>query len=137
MIEVYVDGLAELTNPGTGAYGFVVYRGGKKIDEGYGPAGVQVTNNYAEYVALIQALASIISSSDEPVVVKSDSKLLVNQMRGEWKSKKGAYLVKCREAGELAKRFKSLKFVWIPREENAEADGLSRIAYAEFVRKGR
>ncbi len=134
LIEVFVDGLAEPANPGTGTFGFVVYREGKKIDEGRGPAGENVTNNFSEYVALIRALTSIISFSDETVIVRSDSKLLVNQMRGEWKVKKGAYVEKYKEAKEIAKRFRSLRFAWVPREENTEADELSRIAYAEFMK---
>lgn len=134
MITVFVDGLSEPRNPGIGTYGFVIYRDGEKIGEGRGPAGENVTNNFAEYVALVRALSSIVSNSDEPVLIRSDSRLLVNQMSGEWKVKKGAYLPKYREAKELARRFKSLKFVWIPRERNAEADELSRRAYAEFTR---
>ncbi len=125
---------SEPANPGIGTYGFVVYRDEEKIGEGHGSAGEKVTNNYSEYFALVRALASIISNADEPVVVKSDSRLLVNQMSGEWKVKKGAYLPKYREAKELARQFKSLKFVWIPRERNAEADELSRRAYSEFTR---
>ena len=136
MIEVYVDGLAE-PNPGTGTYGFVVYKDGKKLNEGHGPAGEKVTNNYAEYVALIHALGSILWLSEEQVTVKSDSKLLVNQMKEVWKQKKGVYLVKQREAKDLAKKFKSLKFVWIPREENTEADERSRVAYSEFLSRKR
>ncbi len=134
MLEVYIDGLAEPRNPGVGTYGFVIYSDGKRLTEGHGPAGENVTNNFAEYVALVRALSSIASNSDEPVLIKSDSRLLVNQMSGEWKVKKGAYLPKYREAKELARQFKSLKFVWIPRERNAEADELSRRAYAEFTR---
>ena len=136
MIEIYVDGLAEPVNPGTGTYGFVVYRDGEKIGEGHGPAGEHVTNNYSEYFALVRALTSIISNAHEPEVVKSDSKLLVNQMSGEWKVKRVAYLPKYKEAKELTRRFKSLKFALIPREWNGEADELSRRAYAEF-KKGR
>jgi ribonuclease HI len=135
LIVVYVDGLAMPRNPGTGTYGFIVYKDGKKFDEGYGLVGENVTNNYAEYVALIRALSSLLSHSDEEVTVRSDSRLLVNQMKGEWKRKKGAYLVKYKEANELAKMFRSLKFVWIPREANTEADELSRVAYSEFTRK--
>lgn len=133
MIVVFIDGLCLPTNPGIGAYGFVVYRNGEKISEGRGPAGQLVTNNYSEYFALIRALKSIISNLEEPVVIKSDSKLLVNQMRGDWRVKRGEYLPKYREAKELASRFKSLKFAWIPRESNAYADELSRRAYTEFT----
>ncbi|MBI2648818.1 MAG: ribonuclease HI family protein [Thaumarchaeota archaeon] len=133
MLTAYAS---EPANPGTGTYGFVVYRNGEKIGEGHGPAGEQVTNNYSEYFALVRALTSISSNADEPIVVKSDSKLLVNQMSGEWKVKRGAYLPKYKEAKELTRRFKSLKFAWVPRERNAEADELSRRAYAE-LKKGR
>ncbi len=136
MLEVFIDGLAGPQNPGVGTYGFVIYSGGKKLSEGHGPAGENVTNNFAEYVALIRALSSIISDSDEPVLIKSDSRLLVNQMRGEWKVKKGGYLPKYKEARELVRRFKSLKFVWIPRERNVEADELSKRAYYELGGKG-
>ncbi len=131
---MYIDGLAEPRNPGVGTYGFVIYSDGKRLTEGHGPAGENVTNNFAEYVALVRALSSIVSKSEEPVLIRSDSRLLVNQMRGEWKVKKGAYLPKYREAKEWARRFKSLRFVWIPRERNAEADELSRRAYAELTR---
>lgn len=136
MLEVYIDGLAEPRNPGVGTYGFVIYSDGKKLSEGRGPAGQNVTNNFAEYVALVRALSSIVSNSDESVLIKSDSRLVVNQMRGEWKVKRGAYLPKYREAKELARRFKSLRFMWIPRERNTEADELSRRAYAELTMGG-
>lgn len=130
MIEVYTDGLAEPTNPGIGTYGFVIYRDGRKIDEGYDLVGNNVTNNYAEYEGLIRALMRLLSHAGEEVVVKSDSRLLVNQMTGKWTIKKGQYVEKYAEARKLAEKFGSLKFEWIPREKNVEADTLSRLAYA-------
>jgi ribonuclease HI len=132
LIEVFIDGLAEPTNPGTGTYGFVVYKEGTKLKEGCGLAGRLVTNNFAEYEALIQGLLAVREYSAGRVNVMSDSQLLVNQMAGRWKVKKGAYLEKYKEARKLAETFKSLGFVWIPREMNQEADELTRVAYAKY-----
>jgi ribonuclease HI len=129
VIEVYTDGLAQPSNPGIGTYGFVVYRDGKRIKEDCAVVGENVTNNYAEYEGLVHALKYLVAYRGETIIVRSDSKLLVGQMKGEWKVKKGRYLEKYHEAVRLAERFESLEFEWIPREKNEEADRLSRIAY--------
>ena len=134
MIEVYTDGRAE-PNPGLGTYGFVIYKDGKRLRSDHGVAGQAVTNNYAEYLCLIKALECLWPHRDAAIEVFSDSKLLVNQMKGEWKFKKGAYREKYVEAKELAGKFSNLKFRWIPREKNTEADELTNIAFAES--KGR
>jgi len=130
MIEVYTDGRAE-PNPGLGTYGYVVYRERERLHSEHGVAGRAVTNNYAEYVCLIKALEHLVPHRDEEITVLSDSKLLVYQMKGEWKFHKGAYREKYIKAKELVGRFSKLKFRWIPREKNTEADELTNIAFAE------
>lgn len=135
MIEVFTDGRAE-PNPGLGTYGYVIYEDGKRYHSGHGLAGEGVTNNYAEYFCLIKALERLDSRRDEAIKVFSDSALLVNQMKGDWKFKRGAYADKYLEAKEMAARFASLTFEWIPREKNQEADELTNLAYAEARRKG-
>jgi len=144
LIEIYTDGLAE-PNPGVGTYGYVIHRDGRKILAGHGFAGDPVTNNYAEYQGLVKALEEARQFAQEEITVLSDSKLLVGQMSGEWKvskkalrnPSKGSYVGKYLEAKEEAKRFERLRFVWVPREENAEADELSRVAYQEHLSKRR
>jgi ribonuclease HI len=134
-IEVYIDGLSEPTNPGIGTFGYVIYRDKEKLKSGHGLVGEKVTNNVAEYAALIEALRFLKSAGlDEAIVVKSDSRLLVNQMLGKWKTKRGQYLENYLRAKELAGQIKSINFRWIPREQNEEADILSRIAYYEHAR---
>ncbi len=120
-------------NPGTGTYGYLVYEGGRKIAEGEGLAGHDVTNNYAEYTALVEALERLkaLGIAGE-VVVKSDSQLLVGQMSKGWSVKSGGYVTKLKEARDLVKDFASVKFEWIPRERNSEADLLSRVAYERY-----
>jgi len=133
MIEVYTDGRAE-PNPGIGTYGFVVYENGVRTLSQRGVAGSEVTNNFAEYTCLVKALEELADRRAEQIVVFSDSKLLVGQMKGEWKFKKGAYVEEYLKARELATKFPKLTFEWIPRERNAEADELTNIAFAEARR---
>ena len=135
-ITAYVDGLAEPSNPGVGTYGFAIYDGHKKLAEGSGVAGEHVTSNYAEYTALAEALRKLRSLGLDEVVVKSDSKLVVGQMGKGWKVKGGMYLEKLKEAKELVGEFRSVTFEWIPREQNSEADLLTRVAYERHQRNG-
>jgi ribonuclease HI len=55
-------------------------------------------------------------------------------MSEEWKVKGGGYVEKLKEARDLMKEFGSISFEWIPREQNAEADLLTRIAYEKHRR---
>jgi len=134
-VTVYIDGLAEPKNPGTGTYGYVIYDGQKKLAEGSGLAGYDVTSNYAEYTALEEALSELKALGVEgDVLVKSDSQLLVGQMTGAWKVKGGMYLEKLKSAKDLLREFGSVRFEWIPREQNQEADLLTRLAYEKHGR---
>jgi len=132
-ITAYIDGLALPRNPGTGTYGFVLYDGPKKLAEGSGLAGRDVTSNYAEYTALAEALKRLRSLGIEgDVLIRSDSQLLVGQMSAGWKVKGGMYVGKLKEVRDLVREFGSLRFEWIPREQNAEADLLTRVAYEKL-----
>jgi ribonuclease HI len=129
-VTAYIDGLSMPDNPGTGTYGFVIYEGTKKLSEGSGLAGRNVTSNYAEYTALGEALKRLRTLGVEgDVLIRSDSKLLVEQMSGGWKVKGGMYVGKLKEARDLMKEFGSIRFEWIPREQNQEADLMTRVAY--------
>ncbi|HEV2139540.1 MAG TPA: ribonuclease HI family protein [Nitrososphaerales archaeon] len=129
-VTVYVDGLAMPSNPGTGTFGFVIYDGTRKLADGSGLAGLEVTSNYAEYTALTEALKKLMELGVEgDVLIRSDSTLLVGQMSEGWKVKGGMYVDKLKEARDLMKEFGSIRFEWIPREQNTEADLLTRIAY--------
>lgn len=132
---VYIDGLSRPRNPGTGTYGYVVYEGERKVAEGGGLAGRNVTSNFAEYTALVEALKKLRERRVEgDIEVKSDSQLLVGHMSKGWKVKGGGYVEKLKEAKELLKEFRSVTFQWIPREKNAEADLITRVAYEKYKR---
>src|SRR5437867_645681 len=108
---VYVDGLCEPVNPGgTATYGYVIRNdAGKGITRKSGVVGKgpEMSNNVAEYAALCEALRFLISEkmTQLSIEIRSDSRLLVNQMKGEWKFHKGLYAQKYRDAKALATRF--------------------------------
>ena len=116
-------------NPGPAAYGCLVkdaqtnevlFKEGKTL-------GV-TTNNVAEYSGLVAALiASHEIDPNAQIEVRMDSKLVVEQMSGNWKIKhenmKGL-VEKARNAFPQAQ----VKYVWVPREDNLAADTLLNIA---------
>jgi ribonuclease HI len=136
---VCVDGLAEPTNPGVGTFGYVIYQEGRKIAEAGEFVAENVTNNYAEYSGLVAALTTLKKkgATRDSVTVKSDSQLLVNQMKGLWKGTGGGYGGKYKEALDLSRFFRNITYEWVPREQNEEADLLSRIAYEGYLKSKR
>lgn len=134
---------SEPVNPGgVACWGFVVYKHNVKLFTGKGVVGegAEMSNNVAEYSALVKALKKLVKHGwhNEKVVIFSDSQLLVNQMNRLWKAYEGLYYPYYVEAVKLTQHFSNISFVWIPREQNKEADSLSRQAYEEYCKaKGR
>lgn len=58
-------------------------------------------------------------------MILSDSQLLVHIMTDRWRLKEGRYAPVARECRQLALRFAKIRFRWIPRHENKEADALA------------
>jgi len=139
MITIYFDGLCEPVNPGgVATYGYVIYQDGKVIKKGCRVIGEGngMTNNVAEYSALKRALEWLNEESiEDEIVIKGDSMLVINQMSGVWQIKSQTSKRFVPKIRELLKG-KKVKFVWIPREENSEADMLSRVAYKRYKFRG-
>jgi ribonuclease HI len=87
------------------------------------------TNNEAEYRALLRALALIAdmwadkTTGEVPegvaeVLIRSDSQLVVNQVRGEWQVKDPELIELWMEAQDWIRKLGSVRLEWIPREEN-------------------
>ena len=127
---IYIDG-ASKGNPGKAGYGFLIYDEKKNLVEKSGGFLGITTNNVAEYFALIFSLISAIKYNPESIIVYSDSQLMVKQINGEYKVKqewiKRLYAV----SKSLIGNFKKISIVYIPREENKEADNLAN----SFVEK--
>jgi len=132
MLEVYIDGCCEPNPGGTASYGFVVYKDGVRdyARAAIVGSGDKTSNNVAEYAGLVAFLEWFDNQPVEDVVIKSDSQLLVKQMSGEWRIKRGLYLPYAQRALAImlnnAEVWKGkIKFKLIPREENKEADVLA------------
>ena len=137
-IVVYVDGACEPINPrGIATFGFVIIGGsGSNMKRDCDVVeGEEASNNVAEYTALIAALRWLLDNGmvDVPVVVKSDSQLLANQMNGFYEVRAPRLIEVHRQATDIALQFEGLKIVWIPREENRIADALSKDAYRRYM----
>jgi|25BtaG_2_1085352.scaffolds.fasta_scaffold06575_2 ribonuclease HI len=130
MIEAWFDGVCEPKNPGGhGAYG--VYIRSKHIDwkEGvYVGYGETISNNVAEYSGFIDILRRLKNNflTKEKIIIRGDSKLVIEQMSGCWKIKKGIYVPLAYEAQKLLRKFRKTTLEWIPRDENEVCDKLAK-----------
>lgn len=126
-LTIYIDG-SVLGNPGPGAIGVVVLNGAGQVVEAWGEAIGEVTNNQAEYRALLAALEKARRLGAAEVIVRSDSQLLVRQFSGEYRVKDAKLRPLHARARALAGRFRSFRLEHIPREENRAADRLANRA---------
>ncbi|HOL22691.1 MAG TPA: ribonuclease HI family protein [bacterium] len=119
-LTVYIDG-ASKGNPGKASIGLIIYSD-KTLLKKVGASIGEATNNVAEYIALIIALIECLRYRPEKIEVRSDSQLLVRQMQGTYRVK-DRYLQKLQFiATRLISLYNNVYFLYIPREENKEAD---------------
>ena len=115
-------------NPGPAGYGAVILdTDGEVLLERQGGLGV-TTNNVAEYRGLIAGLEAAAELGATEVDVRMDSKLVVEQMSGNWKIKHPNLRPLAAAAAELAAGFASVTYAWIPRAANTRADALANEA---------
>ena len=116
-------------NPGPAGYGAVVFDGttGEVLAERFDYIGID-TNNVAEYRGLIAGLLAAKELGASDVVVRMDSKLVIEQMSGRWQVKHATMRQLAREAATLLAEFAHSTLEWIPREANKHADHLANRA---------
>jgi ribonuclease HI len=124
-LVAYVDGGC-LGNPGPSCIGVVINgcaSGPVRIAKWIGCQD----NNVAEYAALMEALQYAVSLKASKLHVYSDSQVVVRQMTGEYKCRSPRLYSLHWTCRKLAR---SLKFSisHVPREDNAEANGLAQAA---------
>ncbi len=130
--EIYTDGACS-GNPGPAGIGFVIRENGKIIKEcakGIGAA----TNNIAEYTALIYALQEALILKADAVSVKSDSELMCRQIQGIYKVKNANIKPLFDQIQHLVGGFRSFKIEHVFRQENKDADALSKKAIKKQVK---
>lgn len=126
---IYIDG-GSRGNPGPAAFGVVFKTEKGGVVKEYSQYIGDGTNNEAEYRGLIFALkkAKSLFGKDKakkmPIELKSDSELLIKQMKGEYKIKEPNIQQLFLKAWNLKIDFGNLEFFLVSREENKEADRL-------------
>lgn len=122
-------------NPGPAAAGVVIETpGGEIAARGKLYLGV-MTNNQAEYRALILGLKTVAHYHPTAVRVYMDSELIVNQMRGMYKVRHPDLAPLWRKARELVSALPAVTFEHVPRAQNALADRLANEALDERGRQ--
>lgn len=133
-IEIYTDGACR-GNPGPMGIGRVIYKDGEEIDSSYSYVG-DGTNNEAEYKAVLFAVKYLylhkdIDYSNLDVVINSDSKLVVNQLKKEWDVNSERLRLYRDDILDITNKFNNVEFNHIRREKNKVADELANKALDE------
>lgn len=124
---LFTDG-ASRGNPGPAAAG-VVLKGEKgKVLIERGQFLGRMTNNEAEYRALLLGLELAKDLRPETLVCFLDSELVVSQINGLWRVKKSHLRELLFKVRQVERHYPKVLYKLIPREENADADTLANEA---------
>ena len=125
---IFTDGAAR-GNPGPAGCGALITdEDGEVIGKHHQYIG-EATNNVAEYKALILGLTEVVKFKKVTEIrCYADSKLMVEQVNGNYKVKNLALIKLHEQVRSLIFELPPTQFFYIPREKNKEADKLANIA---------
>lgn len=124
-------------NPGPAAAGVVIQsEDGVLLATGKKYLGT-LTNNQAEYRALILGLKAVSARAPISVSVFMDSELIVKQMNGQYRVKDELLRPLYEEARSLAAALPKVSFQHVRRGFNSLADGLANEALDEEAQRAR
>ena len=126
-LVVYCDGGAR-GNPGPAALGVSIQTPDGDEVEGIGETIGHTTNNVAEYRAVLRALTRCAELGARAVLVRSDSKLVIEQLSGRWKIKHANMRPLAVKVKEAERAFERVTYEHVRRERNVRADELVNIA---------
>ncbi len=115
-------------NPGPGGVGIVLRRSDGSVAARGGAFLGSVTNNVAEYEALLWGMRAALALGATELLVKADSELVIKQLRGEYRVKNEGLKPLFLQAQALRRKFASIEFTHVRRAENADADALANEA---------
>jgi ribonuclease HI len=115
-------------NPGPAGAGIVIESAtGTLLAKGSKFLG-KITNNQAEYHALILGLQAVARYQPLAVQVFLDSELVVHQMNGRYQVKDAGLRPLYQQAKQLAAALPEVSFAAVPRSQNHRADALANEA---------
>jgi ribonuclease HI len=115
MIFTNSDGGAR-GNPGPGAIGVIVRSDGEILTKYSAKIGNFVTNNIAEYEALIKALELALNYTDKEVMCFLDSELVVKQLMGEYRVRDQKLIPLFLKVQKLQENFDKIIYKYVSRE---------------------
>lgn len=122
-IKLYTDGGAR-GNPGPAAAGAVLENSSGDIIKETGLYLGEITNNQAEYKALILGLKTAISVGASELECILDSQLVVRQLNGDYKVKSANLKPLWNQAKKLEENFEKITYIHVKRHKNKDADRL-------------
>jgi ribonuclease HI len=140
---IHFDGACGPKNPGgIATYGYTVSDTKfNELEAHYGLAyngGPMATNNVAEYVALGSALRFLLDAEwSGYLTIFGDSQLVVRQISKIYGFRKQHLRTLCKRCWEILDIIcpDGYDIGWIPRDKNARADELSKLAYQKISGK--
>ncbi|XP_057793079.1 uncharacterized protein LOC131009684 [Salvia miltiorrhiza] len=107
-----------ITSPGYGTYQFAI------------KFTCRLSNNEAEYEAVVRGAHILSELKAERVIIKTDSQLVAQQYSGGYSVKEERMRAYHRKLSEMKDKFMEFKIEQISREDNTKADLLARMASA-------
>ena len=120
---LWTDGGAR-GNPGPAAYAYVLEAEDGTVLDARGAAIGHATNNVAEYSALVAGLRRAAELGVTALELRSDSELMVKQMRGEYRVKNKDLQELFLDASRAAREVGTVTYTHVRREHNELADRL-------------
>ena len=111
-------------NPGPAAFAYVLEADDGTVLDARGEAIGVATNNVAEYSALVAGLRRAEGAGVTELEVRSDSELMVKQMRGEYRVKNRDLQSLFLDASRAARGVGAVTYTHVRREHNELADRL-------------
>jgi len=121
---IIVDGGTVGSNPGIGVAAAVIKNGSDVVHTENKVLGDGVSNNQAEYHAVLLGMDAAQRHGMLDVTVLCDSRLVVNQVNREWNISNTTLRRLAKEVWKQAKEFSAFKLVWVPRRQVDEAHNL-------------
>ncbi len=126
-LKVYTDWWSR-GNPGESGIGVYITDENGFEEKRYKYLGIK-TNNEAEYTAAFLGIKRCIELGATEVELYADSDLVIKQLSGIRKIKKDELKILHSEIKQLISECNiQIRYTWIPREQNKEADRLSNVA---------
>lgn len=124
---IHIDGGAR-GNPGPAGAGVSIHdeAGRARFEAGYFLG--RMTNNKAEYHALLRSLDAAKELAADELLIHSDSELMVKQLNGEYRVKDAGLKPLFEDAFDRLREFKKYTLRHVRREQNRRADELANLA---------